>query len=112
MRPQAITALGSGASLLASIAVPIAFPDVQPWVGYGLLIAAAVFAALAIGLSWPRRVDGGQAQRILQETRGHGAHAISAGRDVHVHAAPIAEQPRKSAYGSGLSPEARRIKGG
>jgi len=93
MRPQLITAIGSGASLLASVAVPIAFPHIDPLIGKYLLVAALALFALTVGLWWPRRHQehGG----FTQSTAGPGAHNISAARDVHIHPSPAAIQERK-----------------
>jgi hypothetical protein len=88
MRAQVIAAAGSGASFIASVAVPIAFPNAEPWVGYSLLAFAACLAALAFGLWWPHRKAVGEASS--QTSHGDGAHNIGTVHGNVTIGAPVA----------------------
>ena len=106
MRGRAASLVGTASSLLAGIAVPIAFPHVEPWVGQYLLLAAAFLFALTIGLWWPHKNDV-SGLRGTQTTFGPSSPAIGVMHgDVITNNAPAAVQERKSPYGSGRSPSA------
>jgi hypothetical protein len=93
MRAQVIAASGSLASFIASVAVPIAFPHVEPWVGYALLAFAGCLAALAVGLWIPHR-KGGESGGVTQTSHGpHSPNFGSVGRDVNIYAHPPAQEP-------------------
>lgn len=82
MRISTAAGVGSVASLLAGIGVPIAFPHVEPWVGQYLLIAAGLLFALALGL-W---LKGGSNGAVTVSTTGPHSPAIgSVARDLNIH---------------------------
>jgi hypothetical protein len=93
MRIKGATLAGAGVSALVGIGVPIAFPDVQPWVGYCLLAFAACLAFLSLGMALPRWMGGGEAG-VSSETVGTKIAGDSFGSTsadtYHVHGAPNA----------------------
>lgn len=101
MRISTAAGVGSVASLLAGVGVPIAFPDAQPWIGQALLLGAGLLLALVVGLWWPRK-NNDEGSGTTQTT--HGAHSPIF-RDVHgsvtINPTPAATQPAKSPHGSG-----------
>jgi hypothetical protein len=72
MRISTVAGIGSAASLLAGIGVPIAFQHVQPWVGQYLLIAAGFLFALMLGLWWAHK---------HKDTEGGGTTVATGGPD-------------------------------
>lgn len=87
----------------------VSFP-VQP-VSIGLLALATIYFLLLWLLKPSELPNGGEGP--TQSTVGHGSHAISAGRDVHVYPAPPAHEPKKSNYTlDNLEGLERAIRGG
>lgn len=110
MRFSAASAIGSGASLIASIAVPIAFPHLDPWIGRWLLILAAALGALALGLYLARRKggdgDNGTSQLSTGPNSPNMAGTFNAPVTQNFHAAPpppAVRYPPRSPYGSAKS---------